>query len=167
MDAIGETIENVGLAQEIQKGLASSLQKPPKWAEFQPEIDAYTAKYSGMAGWAVFSANACNKYCIEEWGKAKGYDLSMGRRRSSAGGAGTSVKIATEAGVNANWEDFKASPAMEIMCKYNALGDKIAKEAVSIKQFEEVRPLGTRWPPEHTLSPCIVCRARVCVCVRA
>jgi len=142
MDAIGETIENVGLAQEIQKGLAPSMQKPPKWAEFQPEIDALKTKFGGMAGWAVYSENKCNKYCIEEWGKAKGFDLSAGRRRSSAGGAGGPAKAATETGVNANWEDFKASDAFTIMCNYNALADKLDKEKVDKKMFEEVRPLG-------------------------
>ena len=29
MDSLGETLENIGLSQEIQKGLAANLQKKP------------------------------------------------------------------------------------------------------------------------------------------
>ena len=142
MDQLGETIENVGLAQEIQKGLAGSLQKPPKWQEIEAETEAYKSKFGGMAGWAVYNTSGCTKYCIVQWAKAKGFDLSQGRRRSSAGGAGATYNPPSEAGVNANWDEFKASEAFSVMCKYSAYADKLAGEKVNAKQFEEVRPLG-------------------------
>lgn len=49
MDGIGDTLENVGLAQEIQKGLAKSQQKAPKFAEWKAEIDAKRAELEGMS----------------------------------------------------------------------------------------------------------------------
>ena len=40
MDGLGETMENLGLAQEIGNGLAANQQVVPKWAEFAAETDA-------------------------------------------------------------------------------------------------------------------------------
>jgi len=123
MEALGETMENIGLAQEIQKGLAPNLQKPPKWADFQGESDAKKAEFSGMSGWDCYSSGELCKGVIKMWGKDKGLAL-------------------TKEGVDAKWDEFKASKAMDVLAKYAALGDKLAKEPVTVKLFEEVRPLG-------------------------
>lgn len=141
MEALGETIENVGLAQEINNGLANSLQKAPKWSEFEPEIAAYRESLGAKSGWEVFGTNQLTKWCVKEWAKAEGYDLSQGRRRSNAGAAAAPTPP-TEAGVNANWADFKSSSAFEVICKYMALGDRLVKEKPEKKLFEEMRPLG-------------------------
>ena len=84
MDAIGETIENVGLAQEINNGLAKSLTKPPKWAEMAEGIEAKKGEVGAMDPWAVYQM-PLGKFCITEWAKKSGIDLSVARRRSSAG----------------------------------------------------------------------------------
>ena len=53
MDAMVETVQNVGLAQEIQKGLATSQQKEPKWAE--PEVvEQRKAALKEMGGEAIY-----------------------------------------------------------------------------------------------------------------
>jgi len=142
MDAIGESVENVGLAQEIQKGLAKSLQRPPKFAEWQADIDAKKAELSAMEGWDCYSKHRMVKNCVIAWAKAGNVDLSLARRRSSAGQAGDGDKPPTEGGVKANWDDFKASSAMDICCKYIVAADKVYAEPVSPKQFEEMRALG-------------------------
>lgn len=80
MDALGETMENLGLAQEIQKGLAVSLMKQIKWADFKDATDEYAAKYGAMDGWDVYNATGLAKACIKMWGQANGYDLSQARR---------------------------------------------------------------------------------------
>ena len=141
MEGLAETIENVGLAQEIQKGLAPSLQKKPDWAALQPKTDGFKAKYESGKGWDCFQSSELAKYCITEWANTQGIDISMGRRKSSL--AGNEQKTPpTEAGVEANWDGFKASPAFEVMCKYMALGEDVAAQNPTQKMFEEVRPLG-------------------------
>ena len=37
MDSLGETLENIGLSQEIQKGLAANLQKKPDFKALEGE----------------------------------------------------------------------------------------------------------------------------------
>lgn len=110
MDAIGETIENVGLAQEIQKGLANNLQKPPKWAEFQGDIDAAKAKLCSMSGWAFYNESLLTKGAMKMWASTYEYDLSQGRRRSSVSGM-AQKPLPTQGGVDANWADFKEHEA--------------------------------------------------------
>jgi hypothetical protein len=145
MDALGDSLENLGLAQEIQKGLSTGLQKPPKWAEMQGEIDALKAKYQGMAGWAVFNESKLAAGVITEWGNVKGFDLAMGRRRSSAGAAGAQTNPPTEAGVNANWADFCAGTGLDVLAKYTAYFEgTICKAPAEKKQFEEARALGAQ-----------------------
>lgn len=93
MDALGETMENVGLAQEIKNGLAKTLQKPPKFSEMAAEIGAKKSEIGGMSSAQVY-AMPLGKYCIDEWAKAGNVDLSQARRRSSAGGAGGGTRAA-------------------------------------------------------------------------
>ena len=80
MQDIGNALENVGLAQEIQKGLAKSLQKAPKFADWKDEIEAKKAALTGMPGWEVFQTRL-GRLVIKEWAKNMGYDLSKGRRK--------------------------------------------------------------------------------------
>jgi len=141
MEALGETMENLGLAQEIQKGLAPASQKPPKWAEVAAETETYKTKYSGMSGWECYQDSDLTKAVIKAWAKSKGYDLSLSRRKSAVGMDGPKAAPTAE-GINANWDEFKGSPAMDVLAKYSAYGDKLAKEGVNVKQFEEIRPLG-------------------------
>ena len=140
MEGLAETIENVGLAQEIQKGLAPSLQKKPDWAGLQPKTDGFKEKFGAGTGWACFQTEL-GMYCITEWANTQGIDISMGRRKSSLSGNEQKTPP-TEAGVEANWEGFKTSPAFDVMCKYMALADEVAAQTPNQKLFEEVRPLG-------------------------
>jgi len=66
MDAIGETVENVGLAQEIQKGLMKSMQKPPAFALWKEEIDAKKAELAGMSMESI-EAMRLGKNIVAEW----------------------------------------------------------------------------------------------------
>ena len=94
-----------------------------------------------MGGMAVLGTKL-GKFVMVEWAKGSGRDLSQARRRSSATGKSGTPNPPTEAGVNANWEDFKADPAFEVLAKYLALADELARAEPGIKQFEELRPLG-------------------------
>jgi len=142
MEGLAETIENVGLAQEIQKGLAPSLQKKPDFNALADKIEAKKASIGGGSAMDCFGSEL-GKYCITTWANSSGIDLSQARRKSSLG-PGTEVQKSppTAAGVEANWEGFKASPAFEVLCKYAALGEAIKSETPHAKQFEEVRALG-------------------------
>ena len=142
MEGLAETIENVGLAQEIQKGLAPSLQKKPDFAACQPAADAKKEAFSAGTGWACYSSSGLAAYCMIEWANKEGIDISMGRRKSSLEGAGEQKAPPTEAGVNANFEGFKTSPAMDVLCKYAAYCEVVTKETPTQKMFEEVRALG-------------------------
>jgi len=140
MEAIGETLENVGLAQEIQKGLAPSLMTA---AKFDPAAtEAMKAEIGGKGVMEIYNTKLGN-YCLREWAAASSVDLSAARRRSSAGTVENARSIEpTEAGLTANWEAFKSSPAFEVLCKYLAYKKTILSESVNAKLFYESRPLG-------------------------
>jgi len=114
MDAIGETVENVGLAQEIQKGLAKSMQTPPKWAAMQADIDAKKAELEGKS-MADLQSDVLGKNIIAEW--------------------------ATVNGTATTDEAFKATH-LEVLAKYMVLRAHKKAETPSGKLFEEMRPLG-------------------------
>lgn len=115
MDAIGEAVENVGLAQEIQKGLAKSLQKPPKFAEWQGEIDAKAAEIKGMSPADVKK----EKLYLNILTEAKVVDPAFSD------------------------DDFASNDkVVGVMAKYKVLMEKVAADSVGKAQFEEVRPLG-------------------------
>merc|ERR1719453_3020105 len=126
MDAIGETLENVGLAQEIQKGLAAGLQTKPA---FDPAAtEAMKAEIGAKGVMEVYNTKLGN-YCIREWAASSSVDLSAARRRSSAGTVENARSIEpTEAGLTANWDAFKAAPAFEVLCKYLAYKKTIESE---------------------------------------
>merc|ERR1719230_1578804 len=115
MDAIGEGIENVGLAQEIQKGLSKALQKPPPFATWQAEIDAKKAEFSAMS-MADIHKMRLGKNIAHQWAEDTGGDAMS--------------------------DAFKTSPAIDALAKYYVCCDKVHAEPVSGKQFEELRPLG-------------------------
>jgi len=141
MDAIGESVENVGLAQEIQKGLAKSLQKVPKFADWQAEIDAKAAEIDAMEPLAAYEIGLVSKL-FKEWGRYNNMDLSLGRRKSSAGTPDSVFKPPTPDGIKANWGDFKVSQHYSQIAKYLICADKIAGVPTTAKDFEEMRPLG-------------------------
>jgi len=141
MEGLGETMENIGLAQQIQAGLPAGQQKAPKWADVAAETEAYKAKYGAMEGWDCYNDSKLCSGIMKLWGEKCGYNLAMGRRRSTVSATGP-PPIPTKDGVNGNWEEFKSAAAFEVMCKYAAYGDKLAKEPITVKQFEEIRPLG-------------------------
>lgn len=124
MDGLAETVENVGLAQEIQKGLASSLQKPPNFKAWQAEIDAKKAELDGMGAEAAYSIRLI-ELLYNEWCRDQG------------------IKERTLATFKQNFEQFKTTGNhWGLAPKYLICADKIALETPSAKAFEEMRPLG-------------------------
>ena len=87
MDAVGESIENVGLGQMINNGLSSSQQKPPDWKALQAATDAKKAELGGMSPMAVVGMTL-GKYCMQAWAASEGRDLSQARRKSQLTGDG-------------------------------------------------------------------------------
>ena len=77
MDALGETIQNVGLAQEIQNGLAKNMQKEPAW----PDASAISAKASALKAMghiALYSQSRLARYVMDTWSEATGKSFSGG-----------------------------------------------------------------------------------------
>jgi hypothetical protein len=85
MDAVGESIENVGLGAMINNGLSSSQQKPPDWKALQPATDAKKAELGGMDPMAVVGMKL-GKFCMQQWANGEGRDLSQARRKSQLSG---------------------------------------------------------------------------------
>jgi len=124
MDGLAETVENVGLAQEIQKGLAASLQKPPKFKEWQGEIDAKKAELDGVGAEAAYGITLV-KLLYNEWCRDQG------------------IKERTLATFKDNFEQFKTVGShWSLAPKYLICADKMSTEVPSGKLFEEMRPLG-------------------------
>lgn len=141
MDMIGDTLENVGLAQEINNGLARSLMKKIPWATYQEQTDAAKTKIVN-AGPEACLKSPLGLWVLQAWAKKLNVSLSDGRRASSAG-AFDETKLPTKAGVEANWDKFKDSAAMNVLAKWTAYGETTLKaEKISGKHFEEMRPLG-------------------------
>ena len=137
---VTESIQDVGLADEIKNGLSGSLQKAPNFAAL--DIEGKKAAVGGMAPMEVI-AMPLGKFCMKEWANTEGVDLSMDRRRSSVSAKVDNKTIEpTEKGVTFHFEAFKASPAFEVLCKYLALADSLGSEPPNAKQFHEARPLG-------------------------
>jgi len=140
MDQLGETLENVGLAQEIQNGLAKNLQQKPAFDEAVTEEKKAELGAKGVM--EVYNTTLGN-FCIREWAAASSVDLSAARRRSSAGTVENARSIEpTEAGLTANWDAFKASPAFDVLCKYSGYKATVLKTPVNDKIFYSSRPLG-------------------------
>lgn len=128
MDGLAETVENVGLAQEIQKGLASGLQKPPKFKEWQGEIDAKKGELDGMDAAAAYNITLI-KLLYNEWCRDQG------------------IKERTLATFKDNFEQFKTvGNHWSLAPKYLICAEKISTEEPSGKAFEEMRPLGAPSP---------------------
>ena len=157
MDAIGETIANVGLAQEIQNGLAKAQQVEPAWAP--PEAVAAKTAELGSSSLPVLLSMELGKYVFDEWSKATGVSLG-----GDAGGGRQSVAFSAEEGMAqgnaAAWISFKDSAAFQLMCKYLAYAEKLEKEPILHKQFMEARPLG-----RGAFGAVYLVFKKVCVCV--
>lgn len=123
MDGLAEAVENVGLAQEIQKGLAASLQKPPNFKAWQSEIDEKAGELAGKDAKTAYEIKLV-KLMYDEWCR----DQEM--------------KDRTEATFVQNFENFKAATHWGLIPKYLVAADKTAAEEVSANMFEEMRPLG-------------------------
>jgi len=124
MDGLAESVENVGLAQEIQKGLSASLQKPPKFKDWQPEIDAKAGELAGMDAKTAYALTLV-KLVFNEWCRDQG------------------IEDRTEAKFIEKFEEFKTVGShWGLLPKYLICADKTAGEDPSAKLFEEMRPLG-------------------------
>jgi len=126
MDAIGETMENVGLAQEIQKGLANSLMKLPKWAEEQPKTDAMRSKVVSD-GPAACLASDLGRWILQKWAQKMSIDLGS---------------PPTAAAVQANWDTFCNAPACDVLARWMAYSNTLKEKTIDAKAFMEMRPLG-------------------------
>lgn len=139
MDAIGETIQNVGLAQEIQNGLAKGSQKEPAWAD-----DAAVAKKAGelkeLGQIALYSQSRLARYIMDGWASATGNSFD-GASNNRGSVAFTAEDDAATAGSGA-FTEFTSSAAFELLAKYAALADKLSSEPIAHKLFHEMRPLG-------------------------
>ena len=124
MEALGETIENVGLAQEIQNGLVKSLQKEPSWAD----ADEMATKQSEIKsnGEAATYNTRLGKYLMDEWSTS-----ARGATFDKFSGSSSDA-----------WDTFTTSTTFKLLAKYAALGDKVSKEPATNKQFVEARALG-------------------------
>ena len=135
MEGIGETLQNVGLAQEIQNGLGKNLQKEPQWAS-PPEVEAMKAelKAKGLSGMMDIRLA---KHIAREWSQATGNNLGLGNlRMSSASYEDDAADGAT------NFTEFAGSGAFDLLAKYAALGKKLGSAKVEHSQFFEARALG-------------------------
>lgn len=139
---VTESIQDVGLADEIKNGLSGSLQKAPNFAALTDKIEAKKAAVGGMDPMSV-AKMPLGKYVLKAWANNEGRNLTLARRRSSVGEKVDNHSIEpTEDGVKAAWDDFKASAEFGVLCKYLALSDSLQAEAPNLKQFHEARPLG-------------------------
>ena len=140
---VTESIQDVNLADEIKKGLSSSLQKSPNFAALSDKIEAKKGEVGGMAPMDVV-AMPLGKWVLKAWANKESRNLTLERRRSSTAGERVDNHDIepTEAGVNAAFPDFKGSEEFTLLCKYLALMDSLKAEAPSAKQFHEARPLG-------------------------
>ena len=142
MDALGETIENVGLAQEIKNGLAKNMQKEPAW----PDAAAIRAKQDvlkAMGSVSLYTTSRLARYVMDGWAEATGKSFSSGGGASAARAsvAFTSAEENCSSGSDA-WDEFTGTAAFETLSKYTALADKLASEPTTHKLFAEARPLG-------------------------
>lgn len=119
MEAIGETLENVGLAQEIQNGLAAGLQKEPAWAD-EAAVQAKCAALETGGEHALFQTSL-GRYIMTEWALSAGMPAFPNQQA---------------------WEGFVKSAAFQLLAKYRALTDQVAAQSVTHKMFAETRPLG-------------------------
>lgn len=73
---------------------------------------------------------------------------SVTGKKFAAGGSSSKASVAftedTGSGdsLTGAWEEFCGTAAFQLMAKYMALADKLAKEPITHKQFAEQRPLG-------------------------
>ena len=118
MEGIAETVENVGLAQEIQNGLAKSLQTEPKW----PASEIIQAKRKALA----------------EAGEASAYGTDLGRYVMDIWARAAGMRWPSDA----VWTAFVESKAFDLFAKYEALADSTAGVPAVHKQFSEARALG-------------------------
>jgi len=147
MDQMGEMVQDVGLAQSIQSGLAKSSMKAPKFPD-PASLDAKKASVSGGDKMSVYN-NPLGKYLLEHFAVARGYNLanaSTGRRASSAaladGDAAYTGGPPTADTMASYWDEFTAATHFTVYCKYLGLVDATKSETITPKMFEEMRPLG-------------------------
>ena len=124
MEALGETIENVGLAQEIQNGLVKSLQKEPSWADAD-EMATKQSEIKSNGEEATYNTRL-GKYLMDEWSTS-----ARGATFDKFSGSSSDA-----------WDAFTTSTTFKLLAKYAALGDKVSKEPATNKQFVEARALG-------------------------
>ena len=152
LEDLGETIQNVGLAQSIQNGLPNSQSAVPNW----PDPDTLAAKkaaLTAMEPWSEFQQPLC-RFLMEAWAETSRVSLvtAADRRTSStqlgsrlgARNAGPVVhaEAPTEAGVTARWPAFCESREFALLARYKCLEDSTLAEPVGEKTFHDMRPLG-------------------------
>lgn len=145
-DDMAETVQNVGLAQSIQNGLAPSMQAKPKFGT----PDAIAAKKTELTGASAvlpLYQTPLGRYVINNWAAANGVQLGSERRasvqrKSISGDASLaySGSAPSEASLKSHWEVFSASPQMDIWAKYLTLYDNTP--SVGPGDFHDMRPLG-------------------------
>ena len=141
-DAVGESIQNVGLAQAIQNGLSKGQQVEPQWAS----ADAVSGKASQLR---ALGPEALSKLRFGAWVMSE-YEAATGKSLSAVGAPGAArMSVATVPEVDggaptssAAWDEFTETAAFQLMAKYMAYADKLKAEPVTHKQFHEARPLG-------------------------
>jgi len=144
MDDVGAMVQDVGLAQSIQNGLAKNQMKAPKFPE-PSAVESKVAEIKGGDPMAVWN-NPLGKYLLEHFATQRSYNLanaSAGQTPPSADGdGGYKGGAPTADSLKSYWDEFGSAPHISVFAKYVGLAAATKQEAITPKMFEEMRPLG-------------------------
>jgi len=152
LEDLGETIQNVGLAQSIQNGLPNSQSAAPRW----PDPDTLAAKRAVLKEakpWDEFQQPLC-RYIMEVWAVNSKCSLANAEERRTtevsstirpnapASSVHACLEAPTKLGVMARWAAFCDSPEFGVLAKYKCLEDTTLAEPTTDATFHDMRPLG-------------------------
>jgi hypothetical protein len=147
LQELGEAVQDVGLAQAIQTGLARSQMSKPKFPDDET-LQKKKLATSGLQKMQVYES-ALGKYLIQHFALQRGYNLGVSKTaqtlpsaaledadREYTGGQPSEESLAS------HWDEFSASLHFEVYCKYSCLKEATASAPITPRLFQEARLLG-------------------------
>jgi serine/threonine protein kinase len=141
-------MEDLGLAQQIQKGLPSGQMKAIKWCA-AAELEEKKASLTADKSLDLYSYPLTH-FCMNHWARANGIDLgavktrrnSVTRKQSKEAGAAAPTVDPSAEVLKTHWPDFSTSSQFTTLAKWMWYKDKLASQTPDKKEFVDMRPLG-------------------------
>jgi len=143
MDALASGVQDMGLAQLIQGGLAKNQMVKPAFPD-PAALDAKKGSVGGGAKMATYSGEL-GKFLWNAYATERGIDLSKSGMPTAVTGSAEATYTGgapTEDTLGSYWDDFSASKFFDLYCKYMCLQEATAAAPITPKLWEEMRALG-------------------------